>query len=263
VDLVRARVALRERPLLDVLDLSIRFCVVNAAPYARLSAVALVPAFALSWAAARLGGWLGGWPVALGLAALVDALFVALAARLVFADETRVRDVVRASLTAMPRLAAVRLAQAFGFVLSLALLGMPWLWIGGVFLFLPEVVVVERATVGVAWRRAYRLAGAQLGIASAAMLLLSVFVVGAALVADAAGREILGSLLELRPPEPVFHGGVSALALLGFWSVLPLRATIRFFVYLDIRTRAEGWDIQTRFAALAAREARETESRRP
>ena len=34
-----------------------------------------------------------------------------------------------------------------------------------------------------------------------------------------------------------------------------MRATTRFFVYLDVRTRAEGWDIQTRFAALARRDA--------
>ena len=71
-----------------------------------------------------------------------------------------------------------------------------------------------------------------------------------------AGRELLGSLFEVRPPPSIFREGVSTLALLGFWMVLPLRATTRFFVYLDIRTRTEGWDIQTRFAALAAREAR-------
>jgi hypothetical protein len=256
VDLIHARVALRERPLPEVLDLSIRFCVAHAGAYARLSAVAIVPAFAASWAAARVGGWLLGWPVAIVLAAMVDAPFVALASRLVFADEARVRDVVRAATTVAPGLAAVRCAQGLAFALSLLLAGMPWLWLGSVLLFLPEVVVVERSTVGAAWGRAYGIAHGRLGVATAATILLSVLVVGATLLADVAGRELLGSLLEVRPPPPVFRDGVSALALLGFWTVLPLRATTRFFVYLDIRTRTEGWDIQTRFAALAAREAR-------
>ena len=81
-------------------------------------------------------------------------------------------------------------------------------------------------------------------------------VVATALLADVAGREVLDSVLEVKPPPSMFEEGGSVLALLGFWSVLPIRATARFFVYLDVRTRSEGWDIQTRFAALAARGAR-------
>ena len=46
-------------------------------------------------------------------------------------------------------------------------------------------------------------------------------------------------------------GGV--LATLGLFAAVPYLATARFFLYLNVRTRAEGWDIQTRFAAIAAR----------
>lgn len=53
----------------------------------------------------------------------------------------------------------------------------------------------------------------------------------------------------------MFVDGGSALALLGWWLSVPFVATARFFVYLDIRTRSEGWDIQTRFAGIAARAA--------
>ena len=35
MDLMRARVALRERPLLDVLDLAVRFCAAHAGAYAK------------------------------------------------------------------------------------------------------------------------------------------------------------------------------------------------------------------------------------
>ncbi len=255
MDLIRARVALRERSLLDVTDLAVRFCAANAGAYARLSLVVLVPALAASWLAARAGGWFAGWAVAIATAAFADAPFLALASRLVFADEARARDALRAAAGALPRLAAVRIVQAVALAMSALLLFLPWLWVGGVLLFLPEVVVLEQASVGAAWARAQRVAQAHLGVAVAAMMLLALMAAGSALLADTAGRELLENLLEVKPPHSVFDGGVSGLALLGFWLTLPLRATIRFFVYLDVRTRTEGWDIQTRFAALAARGA--------
>lgn len=43
MDLREVRVVLRERRLLDVLDLAIRFLVAHALPYATLSAIVLVP----------------------------------------------------------------------------------------------------------------------------------------------------------------------------------------------------------------------------
>jgi hypothetical protein len=255
VDLIHARVALRARPLIDVLDLAVRFCAANAGAYARLSGVVLVPAIAASWGVARAGGWVLGWAAVIAIAAFADAPFVALASRLVFADEARARDVMRAAAVAVPRLAVVRFAQGLSFALSLVLLGLPWLWAGSALLFLPEVVVLERSGVGAAWGRAQRVARAHLGITMAAMILLSVLAVAAALLADVAGREVLETVLQVNPPPSVFAQGGSLLALLGFWSTLPLRATCRFFVYLDVRTRTEGWDIQTRFAAIAARAA--------
>src|ERR1019366_8070365 len=63
MDLMHARVALRERPLLDTFDLAIRFCAAHAWAYTKLSLVVLVPAFAVSWGAARFGGWWLGWSV--------------------------------------------------------------------------------------------------------------------------------------------------------------------------------------------------------
>src|ERR1700733_1965384 len=75
----------------------------------------------------------------------------------------------------------------------------------------------------------------------------------AAMLADLAGRQVLQEVLEVKPPPSMFREGWSLLALLGWWSVQPLLQTARFLVYLDIRTRTEGWDIQTRFAGIAAR----------
>jgi hypothetical protein len=107
--------------------------------------------------------------------------------------------------------------------------------------------------VGSTLGRAQRVANAHFADAVLTMLLLSAAPVAAAMLADVAGREILQGLLEFKPPPSIFHAGGSWLALLGWWATIPLLQTARFFVYLDIRTRTEGWDIQTRFAAIAAR----------
>jgi hypothetical protein len=252
---MQARVAFRERSLLDVVDLAVRFLAANAKPYALLAASTIVPAFAVCWGVARAAGWIFGWIAALVLASLVDASFVELASKLVFSQQASIRDAIRTTAALLPRLLLVRALQGVGLAFSLVLGGVPWLWLGSIFLFLPEVVVLERSRVPAACGRAPGLAMVRLGAVTAAVILLSVLPVGAALVADVAGREILETLLEIRPPKSMFTEGGSALALLGFWLALPLRATARFFVYLDVRTRIEGWDIQTRFAALAARAA--------
>jgi hypothetical protein len=253
MDLMRARVALRERPLLDVIDLAVRFCASHAGPYARLSLVVLPPAFAASWTLAVIGGWWLGWSAAVALAAVADAPFMALASRLVFADEVRLGQVLAMSAGALPRLIPARLLQGLAFAGSAAMILLPWLYVGTTMLFVGEVIVLEQAAVGAAMGRAQRIANAHFGAAIVAMLVLLVLPVCAALLADVAGAEVLGGVLEVKPPASVLHAGGSWLALLGWWAVVPLLATARFFVYLDVRTRTEGWDIQTRFAAIAVR----------
>jgi hypothetical protein len=48
--------------------------------------------------------------------------------------------------------------------------------------------------------------------------------------------------------------GVTPYALAGLLLSAPLVATARFLQYIDARTRGDGWDIQVRFMAIAARE---------
>jgi hypothetical protein len=253
MDLMRARVALRERPFLDVLDLALRFCAANGRAYARLSLVVLVPGAIASWVAARAVGWWLGWISALTLGALAQAPFVVLASRLVFADRVRVREALAIPSGSLLSLAGVRVAQLAAFGGSALLVGLPWLWIGTLLLFGPEVVLLERGGVAASLGRAHRIANAHFGTAFLAMALQLLAPWGAAALADVAGRELLSSMLQIKPPGSMFADGGSWLALAGWWASLPLLATARFFLYLDVRTRTEGWDIQTRFAAIAAR----------
>jgi len=157
------------------------------------------------------------------------------------------------TLGALPGLAGARLAQLLALCASAFLLGLPWFYVGPALLFCTEVIVLERASLGAAIARSQRIASARFGVALGATVLLLALKVGGVILADVAGRELLEGLLEIRPPPSMLHAGGSWLALLGWWATVPVLATARFFVYLDIRTRSEGWDIQIRFAAIAAR----------
>jgi hypothetical protein len=171
----------------------------------------------------------------------------------VFSDEVRVRDALALALRAVPRLVGMRIVQLLSLAASLLLSGLPWLWAGTIQLFALEVIVLEQGSVHASLVRAQRIANAHFGAVLLSMLLLLVAPWAAAALADVAGRELLEGVLEVKPPPSMFEEGGSWLALLGWWATLPLLATARFFVYLDVRTRSEGWDIQTRFAAIAAR----------
>jgi hypothetical protein len=254
MDLMRARVALRERPLLDVVDLAVRFSAAHAGAFAKLSLVVLLPGFLASCAAGEIWGWWASWIAAVVFGSFATAPFVALASKLVFADEVRVRDALRAALAALPRLAGIRFVELIALALSLSCSsGLAWIYAGSVLLFVVEVAILEGGGVGGTISRSQRIANGNFGGAAGAMFVLLLAPVAAAMLADAAGREVLGSVLEIKPPPSMFTADGSWLAMLGWWALLPLLSVLRFFVYLDIRTRIEGWDIQTRFAEIAAR----------
>ena len=253
MDLMRARVALRERPLLDILDLAIRFCASHGAKYAKLSAVVLIPSFAVTFAAGYfVGPWLA-WITTVFVTAFAGAPYVALASRLVFADDVGVGEALRIGLRAVPGLMVIRLVQLMALAVSSITVGLAWVWLGPITLFVLEVLILEQGGVGGTLGRAHRVANAHFADAVLTMFLCALGPLCAAMLADVAGRQILEEVLEVKPPPSMFHEGWSALALVGWLAALPLVQTARFFVYLGIRTRTEGWDIQTRFAAIAAR----------
>jgi hypothetical protein len=144
------------------------------------------------------------------------------------------------------------MAQLVALIACAGLAGLPWLWVGPQLLFVVEILVLERSGVRGAIRRATRIGRARFGEALSALVLLSLVRIAFTAFADLAGREVLTSLFEVKAPPSMFVTGGSWLALAGWWCAVPLVASARFLVYLDVRTRTEGWDIQTRFAAIAA-----------
>jgi hypothetical protein len=259
LDVLSARVAFRDRGLLDVLDLALRFLAVQIKSYAKVSLVVLVPAFAVSWLAAEEWGWIAGWFVGLLLAWFAQVPFTVLASRLVFQNQVRAREVLRAALSDLPRLFGVRVLWALLVGVAFCMVFVTALWPLTVLLFADEVALLERAGGGRALTRSQRIASGGRGDAFVMVFLLAFVVSLAVLLADFGGRAVIGDLLQFRSPRPFYVEGGSALCLLGLFLAMPYVATARFFAYLNIRTRAEGWDIQTRFAAIAQRAEKDEE----
>lgn len=252
-----ARVAFRDRPLADVLDLAVRFVVVHGRAYAGAAAAVLPPAMGVCLLVQVAWGWAAAWAAAVVLSVVVQIPFTVLASRLVFDDRARVRDALRDAAREAPRVGAVRLLQLALAVVGLAFFVVPGFWAAASYAFTSEVLLLERATVGQALSRAPRLASSSVGEALLGLFALALVHAAAVALAEQGGRAILGELLQFRPPPSALREGGSVLALVGWFGAVPYLATARFLVYLNVRTRAEGWDVQTRFAALVARAARD------
>lgn len=253
MNVVTAKVALRDRPMVDVLDLAMRFVVVHARTYALLAAVIVPPALLASALVASAFGWAAAWAVAVTLAFFTRVPFIVLASRLVFHEAVQTREVLSDSLRALPRVLALGVVWLVVVSFATALFFVPAAWAASALFFVDEVAVLERSTLGQTLVRAQRLAASSIGESLLGVFAFGALTIGAAIFADVGGRTIIGELLQFRPPQSMFREGGSLLALVGWLVAVPYFATARFFTYLNVRTRAEGWDIQTRFVAIAAR----------
>jgi hypothetical protein len=252
LDVLRTRVAFRDRSVSDVLDLALRFVVVHGRVYAKVALWTLLP-FTLVALAVGFGfGWRMAWLFALPLALIAEIPFTVLASRLVFQDEPSARDVLIASLRDGPRVVFARLLAIVLVMLGAFMFVIPGIWLATIVLFLGEVMLLERASIGQAFGRSQRVASSAMGDVLLGTCLFALLPAAAVLLFDIAGRTLIGELFQFRPPAPVWSVGGGALATLGVIAQAPYLATARFFLYLNIRTRAEGWDIQTRFAVVAA-----------
>ena len=254
-----ARVVLRDRSTPDVLDLALRFLARHRVPFAKVGLVVLLPGVALTWAAGATLGWGLGWLVAIGLGLVAQAPFTELASRLVFERDVRVRDVLRRALSRVPRVLLVRGVQLIAIATASLFFFVPGLLVAALLFFVGEVVLLERVPLGASLSRLQRLASGA-GDAALGFLLLVVLHAVCTVMGDVCGRAVLTDLLSWTAPEPAWEHGGSLLAACGFWLFVPFAALARFFLYLNVRTRAEGWDIQTRFAAIARRAEAEAEA---
>lgn len=250
---MRTHLELRDRSLVDVLDLALRFMRHHAKKYAVLSAAVIVPWFVVSCIIGIGVDWGLAWVVAVVAGAFAQAPFTLLASRLVFEDTVPLSSVMTDGLRAIPKVGAVRLVQLMLVMAGMLGVVVASLWVGSVVMYAPEAALLERMAPTAAISRANRLVGGSSGDGILAFVLLLMLEVGFVLVGEYAGRAVLEDLLQVNPPASMWDAGGSWLAMAGFWIFVPYRATARFLAYINLRTRAEGWDVQTSFFTLAAR----------
>jgi hypothetical protein len=254
VNLTRTNVVLRPRAIGEVLDLACMVCVSGTlALYLKLAALLLLPVYAgcLALRYALDWPWLAVWAVAIVYTTIIQGAFTVAAGRYLFAETLTLREVLstfRRRLGAY--LGALFISRLY---LAVTIFVLPLVWMR--LLFVHEASLLEMAGANTAVKRSSRFVYGDGARAFQMLLVLVLAQLGFVVVAELLGDGIVDTVLQLGQPfEVLWKNGGSAYALLGFFASIPFFATARFLLYIDRRTRIDGWDIQLRFMAIAASE---------
>lgn len=213
-----------------------------------LTAITVLPSLGACW----LVAWFTGFSpavalLALGLAPVVHAPFTLLGGRLLFGDVSALES-LWATLRLLPFVAVVCVVDAalsVSVCFGLGLLAWPGL------VYLPETLLLERVGFGRAVQRSARLASGQVGVAIMAVAARWGLAVWGALVAELSGQLLVGFVLQLGTPfGQLMEGTLTPFVLAGILLSHPLYALFRLLLYVDVRTRMEGWDLQVGLRAL-------------
>jgi len=255
MNLLAARVVLRERSLADVLDLTLPFCVENRRTLGALFVLALGPVLALTAYLYFSEAWFWNslWLITLEAAFMIDGVFTIAVGELLFNKDGTVPT--GALCKRFARRLPAYLASFFGRQIAVAcsaLLVFPPFMIAPSTLFMKEALLLEGASPAKAWARSRALARDKMGFCFGLWLATLALPVFGAVGGDLIGNAVVGFVLQLGTPTgDLFTDGGSGFALLGALLAVPVAATARFLGYTDLRTRLEGWDIQLRFVSLA------------
>lgn len=246
------RVALRPRDPFEVFDLTFRVAREIWAPFGKAVFVLLAPA----WLIGVFLLWLTDghpavmlWPLL--LSPLLQAPFTVLGGRLMFAPGIRLRDVLYDVSQQTPTLLATWFVAALSWVFAGAFTcGVAIPFAQGVLLFLPETALLERVDTMRCVRRSQRLAGGHLGTALVGAFSWWILTLWFAILGEAAWQAIFDTVLQLGQPFGSVTDGVATPGLLfGALFAQPVHALYRLLLYLDVRTRMEGWDLQVSLRA--------------
>ncbi len=240
-----ARIVLRQRGLLETLDLALRFVpTLGGALYRRLFLLVVMPGLAL----ASLAWWLGlpavfVWVLCLVLGGQQRGVFTLGAGQLVFSDSVATSAVLREYRRRLPALLHAK-ARSWGTVVP---------FFAPSTAFLDELVLLEGCEPRRVRARGAALVGAQgdvaLGVRVVGWGAVVVTIIAAELIVDFLVNDLLGFG---RPFGDLFTDGLSLVALATYFCAQPFLATTRLLAYVNLRTLADGWDIQVRMLAARA-----------
>lgn len=238
------QVVLRPRTLLEIGDLASGFVHAHALAFAKVLPICLLPSLVASillhgGAATSQTCWALVW----FFGPLTTAAATILCGDLMLHPHASIRSVARRWLRKVPALTGIRVADV-------AFKGLT----AGVFLrwtvFFPEVVVLEGGRFDAVTRRSAGL----LGVVNARWIGFACLVLTAQAVGIWAGEvswQALRSLFALpHQDSALIAQGGSWPAFFGLGLAQTYLAAVRFLVYIDCRTRREGWDLAVQMAGL-------------
>jgi len=257
VNLAHANIAIRQRSVLESVDLSLPFVLrLGKGVYLRLMLATLLPAWlvcgALGYALKLHWAWL--WLFALTMHSLLQGVFTLTAGQLVFEESVSARQILKKFIRRLPGYAAGLLYTRTLIVLSAGatfLLLLPVTWVR--FAYAYEVMLLEGASMKSLWSRCGALVKGQTGLALQMLACLVSIVCASILCSELLGLGVVSYLLQLGSPfGSLFEDGGSLFALFGLFVSTPLVATARFLTFIDGRTRRDAWDVQVRFQQVRA-----------
>ena len=264
--LEEARVALRPRSALELLDLGLKLAMREFGRlYFKLGVLTVVPAWGLTLALRWSFEWEWSdiWMLALLMSSVLQGVFTIAAGRMMFAEEPPLREIFGAFARRLPAylVALILVWLLLGIGLLLAVFVVPILWVWGRIAHVHEACLLEQAGPFAALKRGSDISSdATLGTG---LLLVAMSLAGAGFiyVAEAfINVGLLDFMLQLGYPfGSLAEEGGSAAALLGLFLAVPYWSTVRFLAYIDRRTRRDGWDIQLRFMTLEQDDEQEGE----
>ncbi|HYW81603.1 MAG TPA: hypothetical protein VE890_18605 [Thermoguttaceae bacterium] len=261
-------IAIRERDLLDVLDLSLRVCRAYAGPLSRALAIGAIPAMLINaWLLSDLADFDIQWGTPFQYVfwmivlvvwelPLVTAPMTLYLGRALFGDRPRPGEIAREFVRALPQMLLFQ-----GILRAMLILPITWIFLFAVWPYLSEVILLERNPIRAGrsrrmttWRRrkhlhegyVAELFARWLGSATAAVL-LCLAVWGSITMAA-------GTLVN----DWQWHDTVfTVFAPLAMWVVVGYFAVVRFLGYLDLRIRREGWEVELSMRAEKTRLTRQ------
>lgn len=245
-------VVLRPRSAFEVFDLTLLYLRRHASSFGRLFGVVVLPL----WLASAVLAWLvDGHPLVLLLPLLavpfLKGPFVVLGGHLLFSRDLGVKGALTA-LFDVRYWGALFATGAIGGLISVFTLATGLAFWMPMTAFVPESVLLERVSVGRSLTRARALATGHFGHAAITSLSSVWLTVWGGAVAELGGQLIVSQGLQLGTPfGSATDFQVTPFLLFGLMAAQPLHALYRLLLYIDVRTRVEGWDLQVAFRSAA------------
>ncbi|MCB9557121.1 MAG: hypothetical protein H6707_13520 [Deltaproteobacteria bacterium] len=200
------------------------------------------------------------WLVVLLIGPVFMPAAISTCGMLVFLPRVRLVDALVNTLRRTPQFLALFFVGRLLALVGLVALVVPGLYLWRNQWFVGPIVMLERSGLAASMRRARRFAGGfhdrVFGHAAGVAAVLAYTTLALATINHSLIAYVFGSSIEVVGALTEYYHYRHLLSLIGFCLALPLATFCWFFVYLDVRIRKEGWDLEIAFRRLAEARSR-------